>query len=111
MADPEDDHEDSFRSSIRQEKLVNITGRHAEKSKIVEMNADNEGDVSDISEEDRNSSSIEHQKPRAKRKVKKKRRSKSLTSNDGDTTSSDEDVSAIVQSSKSKQEHVNLVSL
>ena len=109
MADPEDEHENNIKPPSPQESKQTFGNRQVDRSNVVEVNADEEGDVSDISEEERNSTSSDHQRSRAKRKVKKKRRSKSLNSNDGETTSSDEDVSAIVASNKSKSDSVNLV--
>lgn len=110
MADPKDGNKDKFGPPISKESGRNVENRTADRSKVVEVNADEEGDVSDISEEERNSTSSDHHKSRTKRKVKKKRRSKSLNSNDGETTSSDEDVSGIVASNGNKPETVNLVS-
>ena len=111
MADPMDGHKDKLGPPIPEESERTGENSTTDRSKVIEVNADEEGDVSDISEEERNSTSSDHHKPRTKKKVKKKRRSKSLNSNDGETTTSDEDVSAIVASNKDKPETVNLVSL
>ena len=79
------------------------------KTKVFETNADEDGDVSNISEEERDSVSSDPQKIRPKKKIKKKRRSKSFNSNDEETSSSDEDVASIVANDKNRIEDINLV--
>ena len=111
MADPEDDSNDKLGLSSPQKSEESVEKKSSDKIPFVEVNADDEGDVSDISEEERNSTSSDHQKTRPKKKVKKKRRSKSFNSNDEETSSSDEDVSAIVANNRNKTENVNLASI
>ncbi|XP_065066936.1 protein FAM177A1-like [Rhopilema esculentum] len=81
------------------------------KTKVFGTNADEDGDVSDISEEERDSVSSDPQKIRPKKKVKKKRRSKSFNSNDEETSSSDEDVHSIVANSKNRIGDISLKDL
>ena len=108
MADPDDE------SNGQSEQCKSCeNGRIGEKKdpidfKFVELNAD-EGDVSEMSEEDRSSASPDGTQTRPKKKVKKKRRSKSFNSNEEETSSSDEDVTKIVIASKRNKEEVNLV--
>lgn len=109
MAGREDDGNDEGQSAVPHISKQNDENRVLNGKNFVDVNEDDEGDVSDISEEERNSASSDQQKTRPKKKVKKKRRSKSFNSNDEETTSSDEDVSAIVANSKSKVENINVV--